>query len=46
MRNTIDIVVYVCMFIALYHNLTSIPHPQPVREIRGLLEKFQYELPN
>ena len=39
MRTAVDIVVYICMLLAIYHNWTSKPDPEPIREVRGLLEK-------
>ena len=46
MKVYVEWIVYICMFTALYYNLTDIPHPQPNREIRGLLEKVQHEFPH
>lgn len=46
MRVYVEWIVYVCMFTALYYNLTNIPLTQSKREVRGLLEKVQNEFPN
>jgi hypothetical protein len=41
-----EYIVYACIFMALYYNWTNIPHPQPQREVRGILEKIQHESPH
>ena len=39
MRHAIDIIVCICMMVALYINLTDFPKPALSREVRGFLEK-------
>jgi len=41
MRKMVDWLVIAGMFVALYINWTDFPKPQPVREVRGLLEKIK-----
>lgn len=39
-RNTIDCIVYACMFIVLYINWTDFPKPVAPCEVRGTLIKI------
>jgi len=40
MRNAVDTAVIICMMIALYFNLTSLPTPEQPRVVRGQLERI------
>jgi hypothetical protein len=37
MKSTIEIAIYVCLFVGLYQNWTDFPRPAPRREVSGPL---------
>jgi hypothetical protein len=39
-RTTVDVIVCLCMMIALYINLTDFPKPNGPREVKGPLERI------
>jgi hypothetical protein len=41
MKDKIDIAVFICLFVALYVNLTSIPKKEYPREVRGALIRLE-----
>lgn len=46
MRMYVECMIYACMLVALYFNLTILPNKQPIREVRGILEKVKNEPTN
>ena len=40
MRSTVEWMVIICMFIAIYHNWTDFPKPQRAQEVSGTLIKI------
>jgi hypothetical protein len=46
MKSKVDAIVIICMMIALYINITSIPKLESVREVKGPLVKVEHEPTN